>query len=76
VWAMPARPAGPAPSAAELGRYWGTAGLVAVALLIEWVLIMRPRLLSVGITAISAGLIGVMVASAYIRYRFAQGYSR
>lgn len=68
VWAMPVRPTGPVPTAAALSRYWGTAALVAAALLIEWVLAVRPRLLSVGITAISAGLIGILVASAYARY--------
>ena len=63
VWKMPIQVAGPLPVAAAVYRYWGTAGLVAVALVIERELVAQPRTLSVIITAISAALVGVVVAS-------------
>lgn len=78
VWKMPPRGAGPAPAAAAVRRYWASAALVAAALTIEWVLVVRPRLLSVGITAISAAMLGVVAVSVYTSYadrRAARGRS-
>lgn len=72
IWQMPARRAGPPPTAAALWHYWGMAALVALALLVEWVLATKPDLLNVnvGIAAISTTLVGVLVASVYTRYRY------
>ena len=67
VWQMPRQPVGPAPSTAALRRYWGIAGLVAGALLTEWVLAVDPRFLEGSIAAISASLVGVLAASLYTR---------
>lgn len=68
VWQMPARLTGPVPAAAAVRRYWSTVGLVAAALLGQWVLMTQPRLLSVAITAITTTMIGVVAASLYATY--------
>lgn len=66
VWLMPIRTGRVAvvPPAA-MGWYWGLAALVTFALLVEWVLVVDPALLDGSIAAISATLIGVLVASGY-----------
>ncbi|GAB3588495.1 phospholipase C/P1 nuclease family protein [Hymenobacter daeguensis] len=68
IWLMPVRPGRVAvvPPAA-MGRYWGLAALVAFALLVEWVLAIGPALIDGSIAAISAGLVGVLVASGYAK---------
>ncbi len=69
VWRMPRHPPGPAPSPAALGRYWGGAALVAVALLGQWLLLTRPGLLAASIGAISASLLGLLASSVYAGWR-------
>jgi hypothetical protein len=69
VWKMPVRFWGPAPSAAAVGRYWGIAATVAFVLLMQWVLMTHPRWLSIAISAISAAMIGILVASIYTGWR-------
>ena len=69
VWQMPLHPPGPAPSPGALGRYWGGAALVAVALLGQWLLLTRPGLLAASIAAISASLLGLLVTSVYAGWR-------
>jgi hypothetical protein len=65
VWKMPVRLAGPSPSASAIVHYWGIATLLATVLETAWVLAVHPRLLSVGISAISAMMLGVVIASLY-----------
>lgn len=69
VWRMPIYPLKPVLTTAALYRYWGLAVLVAVVLEVEWVIVMRPRILNIGISAISAALLGVLVASLYTQHR-------
>lgn len=71
VWLMPARPLKPVPRVANVLQYWGLAGLVALVLEIQWILIVQPRILSAGIAAITAGLVGVLAASVYFGRRMA-----
>jgi hypothetical protein len=65
VWMLPVRLAGPVPSKSALYRYWGITILVAAALEVEWILLFHPRLLNMGITAISAIMVGIITASVY-----------
>jgi hypothetical protein len=63
VWRMPVRLTEPMPSGSAIFHYWGIVALVATVLEAAWVLAVHPRLLSEGIAAISATLVGVVVAS-------------
>jgi hypothetical protein len=67
VWLMPARTGRVAPAPPTMARYWGLAALVAFALLVEWVLVVDPAFLDGSIAAISAALLGVLVASGYAK---------
>jgi hypothetical protein len=60
---MPVYPIGPVISPAAIRYYWGVAVIVAVILTMVRILAVRPRLLDSGITAISAALIGIVIAS-------------
>ena len=68
IWKMPTYPSRRLTSA-SLIRYWGIVLLVALTLLIEWMLIVTPKLLSGGITAISATLLGILISSVEARKR-------
>lgn len=68
IWLMPVQPIHPPPTKAIV-RYWALAVFVGLALEIEWVLVVQPRILNGGIAAISAGLIGIVVTSLYARRR-------
>lgn len=65
VWRQPEQPAGPPPTAAALGRYWGRAALVALGLQGIWVLAAQPDEASTILAAISATLLGVLATSAW-----------
>ncbi|WP_072052947.1 DUF4184 family protein [Hymenobacter terrenus] len=65
VWQMPTLRTVPAPVATAMWRYWGLATLVTVMLVAGWALAFKPRLLNVGIAAISAAMVGLVIASAY-----------
>ncbi len=67
VWRLPERPARPAPAPAALWPYWGLAAAVAGAMLVQWSLVADTRWLNIGITAISASMVGLVVASAYFQ---------
>jgi hypothetical protein len=67
VWQMPAGQSGAVPAVAAMQRYWGLAALVAGALVVQWVLVVQPGLLDTAITTISAGLVGVVVASVVVQ---------
>lgn len=71
VWLMPTRPLKAVPAIANMLQYWGLAALVALVLELEWLLVVRPRIINGGIAAISAGLIGVLAASVYFSRRMA-----
>lgn len=71
VWLMPARPSKTVPAAASVLHYWGLAILIGLILEIQWLLVVHPRILSAGIAAITAGLIGILAASVYFRRRMA-----
>lgn len=68
VWQLPVRVRGPVPAPAAVRRYWTLVLLVAAALTTQWALLVRPRLLSVGISAISAAMLGVLLVSLYTSY--------
>lgn len=68
IWQMPARPVRAVPPAAAVRRYWSIVALVAGALTIQWVLATRPELVDAGIAAISASLVGLVVASLHTTY--------
>jgi hypothetical protein len=65
VWKMPVSLHAPAPTSTSIVRYWATALGVAATLEVQWLLLTEPRLLNAGISAISAGIIGVVVSSVY-----------
>jgi len=67
VWRLPVRLAAPAPQPTTRWPYWGLAALVTAALLVPWSLVADTRWLNIGITAISASMAGVVVASACFR---------
>jgi hypothetical protein len=69
VWKMPVSLAGHIPSASALYRYWGIVILVAISLETVWILAVHPRLLNIGISSISAAILGVLVASIYVSWR-------
>lgn len=71
VWLMPARQLKTVPATASVLHYWGLAVVIGVVLEIQWVLLVQPRILSAGIAAITAGLIGILAASVYFRRRMA-----
>jgi hypothetical protein len=66
IWKMPVYKARTVPSASAIFRYWGIVILVAMVLDTAWVLAVHPRLLNIGISAISATMVGVLVASLYV----------
>jgi hypothetical protein len=66
IWKMPVYQASPVPGASAIFRYWGIVTLVAIVLDTAWVLAVHPRLLNIGISAISATMVGVLVASIYV----------
>ena len=68
VWQLPQQPVRAVPGAMP-EAYWGVAALLAAALVIQWVLLTDPRWLSIGIAAISASMIGVLVSSVYFRHK-------
>jgi hypothetical protein len=70
VWQLPALPATRPPSTATLARYWGVAALVAAVLLAGWLPGTLPSRASSAIAAISAVLLGVLVASGYSQLRY------
>lgn len=69
VWKMPVSLASTIPSTSALLRYWGIVALVAASLEIGWVLAVHPRLLNVGISSISATMLGILLASIYATWR-------
>lgn len=69
TWQLPVLPATRPPGTAVLGRYWGLVALVAIVLLSWWLPDTLPSRASSGIAAISAALLGVLVASAYWQLR-------
>jgi hypothetical protein len=69
-WRLPALPATRSPSTSVLGRYWGLAALIAIVLLSWWLPDTLPSRISSGIAAISAALLGVLVASAEWQLRY------
>jgi hypothetical protein len=71
VWLMPARQLRAVPATTNVLRYWGLAILVGLVLEVQWILIVQPRILSAGIAAITAGLLGILVASVYFGRRMA-----
>ncbi|MEJ7660010.1 MAG: DUF4184 family protein [Hymenobacter sp.] len=68
VWKMPVRQVKTVPPIASVRRYWGLVALVAAALTTQWVLAAKPELIEAGITAISAALVGLVVASLHVIY--------
>jgi ABC-type antimicrobial peptide transport system permease subunit len=68
---MPTRQLKAVPATTNVLRYWGLAVLIGVVLEIQWILIVQPRILSAGIAAITAGLIGILAASIYFSRRVA-----
>lgn len=68
IWQMPARQVRAVPSAAAVRRYWSIVALVTGTLTAQWVLATRPELVDAGIAAISASLVGLVVASLYTTY--------
>ncbi|GAA4346032.1 hypothetical protein GCM10023185_00190 [Hymenobacter saemangeumensis] len=66
TWRLPAHP-GAESRPRAWWAYWGLAALVAGALLALWAQLAVISWLSLGITAISAGMVGVVVASVCFR---------
>lgn len=68
IWRMPARQVRAVPPMAAVRRYWGLVAFITVVLTTQWVLAAKPELIEVGITAISAALVGLVVASLHVMY--------
>lgn len=67
VWRMPQMARGYAPARASFVGYWALVCLVAGALLVLWLFIASSYWIDFGITAISASMMGVLVASVWFR---------
>ena len=67
VWRMPQQPDGWTPTRASPWGYWALVALVAGALLVLWLLTANSYWIDFGITAISATMVGVLVASGWFR---------
>lgn len=63
IWLMPVYSIGSAPTPTAMRYYWGIVMIVAITLTMVRILAVRPRLLDDGITAISAALTGLIIAS-------------
>lgn len=69
IWRLPLTYTGPLRAPATFWQYWGLAAGLALTLVVQWTLIADPRWLSIGITGISASMVGILVASVYILRR-------
>lgn len=69
IWRLPEQPVIRKPAPTALWSYWGLAALVAGGLLIQCALMGNTRWLNIGITTISASMIGVVVTSAYFQHK-------
>ena len=67
VWRMPQQSGGWRPPHRARQAYWALATLVAAGLLALWLLVASSHWIDFGITAISASMVGVGVASACFR---------
>jgi hypothetical protein len=65
IWLMPVQLGSPAPVPTVVHFYWRIVTVTSVVLTTTWIMAIRPRLLDSGITAISATLVGIIVASVY-----------
>lgn len=72
LWRLPRIVTGPEPTLRSIVRYWGTVAGVATVLVGAWGLAARPGLVRIGLAAITATLIGLMVASWLFRERKAE----
>lgn len=63
LWRLPRVSPEPGPRLAAMRRYWATVAGVAFVLVSAWILVARPGLVRVGLSAISATLLGLVVAS-------------
>ncbi|AMR27666.1 hypothetical protein A0257_11545 [Hymenobacter psoromatis] len=68
IWKMPVCQKGPVPTLAAVLRYWGIVLVVAAVLTVNWLLLVEPGMINGGISAISAFLVGIVVASVYSSY--------
>lgn len=63
LWRLPQIATKPGPTLHAMGRYWGIVAAVATVLVGVWGLAARPGLVRIGLAAITATLLGLVVAS-------------
>lgn len=68
-WKMPVSLTNTVPDTFEMLRYWGIAASVATLLEVGWILAVHPRWLNVGISTISAMMLGVVITSIYMKWQ-------
>jgi hypothetical protein len=69
VWKMPVSAAATVPSTSAVLSYWGTIAFIAACLETAWVLAVHPRWLNVGISTVSATMLGIVITSVYTNWR-------
>lgn len=67
VWRMPQQLGAWAPSRTSKPGYWALVFLITGALLVQWLHTVSSRWIDFGITAISAFMVGLLVASVWFR---------
>lgn len=69
VWKMPVSTAATVPNTSAILSYWSTVSLIAACLETCWVLAVHPRWLNIGISTVSAVMLGVLITSIYTTWR-------
>jgi hypothetical protein len=69
VWKMPVSGAGTVPDTSAVLNYWSMIAFIAACLETGWILAVHPRWLNIGISTVSATMIGIIITSIYTTWR-------
>jgi hypothetical protein len=69
VWKMPVNATVTVPDTSAVLSYWSIIAFIAACLETGWVLAVHPRWLNIGISTVTATMIGIIITSVYTTWR-------